>query len=981
MSDQRLQYLIELVKRGDGAQAAVSDLKAVETAFGKTSNAANQMRDALRGALAGVTAGILVREMLQATVSMERMQGALRSVTGSSQAAGKEFEFVTREAKRLGLDLEKTAAGYVSLTAAARGTALEGKQTRDLFTGIAEASAALRLSADQTQGALIAVQQVLSKGTVSAEELRGQLGERLPGAFNLAAQAMGVTTAELGKMLERGEVVAADFLPRLAAELHKTFGPEAEQTAKALSGVIANLRTEFFQLKSAFGGQNEGAFKDLFGLTTNSLVMIREHKEAVQALAVVVGSSAVVLAAVKLSADAAALSVGMFGAAWLKSAADVQAATTLIATSNATMAASMAVGIAGSVAGVYTLVEAYRMLQAQMEEAESKGNLEQLNLARRAQTEREIDRRAAEPATSSTHLPAVEAERLKKELDAAFTPKPKVIEMGNLPLMAPVGNTTRIINQRDTSAEEKALRDTAAFLNPSAFRKPAPDVPTASGSSKKAEDNRAEIESKAVEHLASLKSRMHVESLSGLEQEHARIQANYQARQQQIETEGKILNLQTEELAQLHSLNLAVKQQEESEARAKVIAQEKAEARRKEAEMAREAGQAIETMEQQLTSTAIGSSETRVARAEREFNARIVFYDELFVKGKITEEKLMELSLQAGNKRKEMLYAAAEEGQVEAEKLSARQKGIWEEQTVEIRRQFERRRENLEAYYALELDRAQGNADRIREIESQKTAHMRQLSAQEAFETNELSVRMREVGRDAQVQFAGGLARSFTSIIEGSKNAKEAFRDFAASFLKQVAEMIMQTLILMAVQRAVGMIFPTPVPNVAALGGIFPSPIFAAHGALALGGPIPGVGEVSQETYLPKFNVIAGEAGREILTVLAQPHMAEINGVRAMLGNAQGRKLAILSAADLPHLAPPKMMSLGGMIGGGSLSAATSSGPSSPMPQGKIEIVVRPDRGAEAAITHNAIEGALARVTNELTVDSAISQNVKRLNA
>ena len=39
------------------------------------------------------------------------------------------------------------------------------------------------LSADQTSGVLLALQQMISKGTVQAEELRGQLGERLPGAL------------------------------------------------------------------------------------------------------------------------------------------------------------------------------------------------------------------------------------------------------------------------------------------------------------------------------------------------------------------------------------------------------------------------------------------------------------------------------------------------------------------------------------------------------------------------------------------------------------------------------------------------------------------------------------------------------------------------------------------------------------------------------------------------------------------------------
>jgi len=40
-----------------------------------------------------------------------------------------------------------------------------------------------------------------SKGVVSMEELRGQLGEALPGALQAAASGMGVTTVDLIKLV------------------------------------------------------------------------------------------------------------------------------------------------------------------------------------------------------------------------------------------------------------------------------------------------------------------------------------------------------------------------------------------------------------------------------------------------------------------------------------------------------------------------------------------------------------------------------------------------------------------------------------------------------------------------------------------------------------------------------------------------------------------------------------------------------------
>ena len=94
--------------------------------------------------------------------------------------------------------------------------------------------------------------QMISKGTVQSEELKGQLGERLPSAFNLAAKAMGVNTQQLGKMLENGEVLATDLLPRLALELNKTFVP-TEEMLNGPQAAINRMKQAFIDLADVAG--------------------------------------------------------------------------------------------------------------------------------------------------------------------------------------------------------------------------------------------------------------------------------------------------------------------------------------------------------------------------------------------------------------------------------------------------------------------------------------------------------------------------------------------------------------------------------------------------------------------------------------------------------------------------------------------------------------------------------------------------------
>ena len=215
---------------------ANAGLKAVDTTA-RALNSVFRQAAGLVAAYAGLS-GIIggIRSVNETGMAFQGLDTALAAVTGSSQGAAAEMAFLRAESERLGLNLLETSQSYLQIAAAAKGTTLAGQGTRDIFTAVAEASTVLQLSVDQTNGALRAIGQIMSKGKVQTEELRGQLGERLYGAFQLAARGMGITTAELDKMLEQGQVVADEFLPRFAAEIRRTFSdgvPEASQNARA----------------------------------------------------------------------------------------------------------------------------------------------------------------------------------------------------------------------------------------------------------------------------------------------------------------------------------------------------------------------------------------------------------------------------------------------------------------------------------------------------------------------------------------------------------------------------------------------------------------------------------------------------------------------------------------------------------------------------------------------------------------------------
>ncbi len=215
-------------------QALEGNLKGLKVA---TAGVGGALASIAPGFAAAFTGAELVRTITQA----DSLKRGLEAITGSTQGAQAELAFIKKTAGELGLELNRAGQAYLSLSAATKGTNLEGQKTKDIFTSVSRAMSALGKSSAETDLALRAVSQIASKGTVSMEELRGQLGEALPGALKAAADGMGVTTQELIKMVESGGVLASDLLPKLATSLDKIYAGKP----------VTSLTAEFNRFKNS----------------------------------------------------------------------------------------------------------------------------------------------------------------------------------------------------------------------------------------------------------------------------------------------------------------------------------------------------------------------------------------------------------------------------------------------------------------------------------------------------------------------------------------------------------------------------------------------------------------------------------------------------------------------------------------------------------------------------------------------------------
>lgn len=200
-------------------------------------------------AASAIAIGFFVREVVQAQQASDRMFNTMLAATGNAKQAGEELGFARMEANRLGLEFASSAQQFAKLAAASKGTGISMDTVRKGFTAVSEASTAMGLNAETASGAMNAIVQMFSKGTIQAEEIRGQLADRLPQAFNILARSMGVTTAELNKLLEQGKVLSNDrTMSAFFDEMRATFSGGVEAGARSFNAELNRLKNTLFDI-------------------------------------------------------------------------------------------------------------------------------------------------------------------------------------------------------------------------------------------------------------------------------------------------------------------------------------------------------------------------------------------------------------------------------------------------------------------------------------------------------------------------------------------------------------------------------------------------------------------------------------------------------------------------------------------------------------------------------------------------------------
>ena len=286
------------------------------------------------GGVQGVAAGAAlgaqvktVREALGATseyaAELQKLQIALEGVAKSDYPAA--MRAAARVTEELNVPQEVAIKGMTRLTAAVVGAGGNVADAEVVFRNVTAAIKATGGGAQDVESAITAMVQTFSKGKVSAEELSGQLGERLPGAVTKFAEANDMTLPQLQAAFKAG-TVGLDELMTFIISLGPEYAKIAAEIADSSADAGARAQVAFNKVKIAIGealqpvgAQMQKAFAEF--ITDIAPALVSAAKAAATGLNLILDVGAFLVKNFEEIASAALVLGSAVGAAGLAKAA------------------------------------------------------------------------------------------------------------------------------------------------------------------------------------------------------------------------------------------------------------------------------------------------------------------------------------------------------------------------------------------------------------------------------------------------------------------------------------------------------------------------------------------------------------------------------------------------------------------------------------------------------------------------------------
>lgn len=204
----------------------------------------------------------LIPSMISTSRELGAMHARFFAITNSTKLADEEFDWLTKQTQRLGLELMKTADNYSIFFATAK-SSLGGSDTRKVYSDMLDVIRVLHITPDKMGQIFYAFREIASEGTLKLQRLTRQLGTSVPDAMNIAAKSMGYATDKAGiekfrKAISAGAIDSKTFLLNFSKGVHAQF-VSTDKLAEAMAQVDAQIQImqnswQLFQVKMSKGG-------------------------------------------------------------------------------------------------------------------------------------------------------------------------------------------------------------------------------------------------------------------------------------------------------------------------------------------------------------------------------------------------------------------------------------------------------------------------------------------------------------------------------------------------------------------------------------------------------------------------------------------------------------------------------------------------------------------------------------------------------
>lgn len=229
---------------------------------------------AMAGALgAGVTS---ITSFISSLVNTAREAGrarvVLRNISTDAREYSRSLKYLSELTDKYGTDLIGTTEAFAKFKASAAAVGVSIAEQERIFSNVGKAIASFGISGSEASLTLLGITQMMSKGKVSSEELRRQLGERMPVAMQAMAKAAGVSMSKLDKLLKEGKLYSAEIMGKFSDELAKLSG---DTSTDNLESSLGRLKNSFTSLADSLHVYDN--FKALVEKVKDLLDYLRTH--------------------------------------------------------------------------------------------------------------------------------------------------------------------------------------------------------------------------------------------------------------------------------------------------------------------------------------------------------------------------------------------------------------------------------------------------------------------------------------------------------------------------------------------------------------------------------------------------------------------------------------------------------------------------------------------------------------------------------